>query len=152
LPTKKRPGEIGVWLKNGRRLQGNQMPQLKNIKDFGNRWLAWWKAIQPGWRGDELSQLVPSDPSWSQLLCGGANGFLVVILALAWWMQGNTSSGGSDLPHLKTAVVDVSWTLAQLKIALDAREDQGKKRGIDNADTEELPATKKYVVSIFFLD
>ena len=42
-------------------------------------------------------------------------------------MQGNTSSGSSDLPCLKTAVVDVSWMLAQLKIALDAREDQGKK-------------------------
>ncbi|KAF8227944.1 hypothetical protein L208DRAFT_1157924, partial [Tricholoma matsutake] len=87
LPTKNRPGEIGVWLKNGRRLQADQMPQLKNIKDFGNCWFAWWKAIQPGWRGDELSQLIPSDPSWSQLLCGGVNGFLVVILALAWWMQ-----------------------------------------------------------------
>ncbi|KAF8233549.1 hypothetical protein L208DRAFT_1070299, partial [Tricholoma matsutake] len=114
LPTKNRPGEIGVWLKNGWWLQANQMPQLKNIKDFGNHWLAWWKAIQPGWRGDELSQLIPSDPSWSQLLCGAVNGFLVVILALAWWMQGNTSSGDSDLPHLKTAVVDVSWTLVQL--------------------------------------
>ena len=65
-------------------------------------------------------------------------------------MQGNTFSGDSDLPHLRTAVVDVSWTLVQLKIALDAREDQGKKQEIDDTDTKELPATKKYVVSFFF--
>ena len=63
------------------------MPHLSEPKEYGDHWNAWWCGMQPGWRQPDSPFYMPSEASpasWSDLLCGGLNGILLVILALAW--------------------------------------------------------------------
>lgn len=124
------------------------MPGVNNPKEYGDRWNAWWWSMQPSWRDPESPFDLPSEASagsWSHLLCGGPNGILLVILALAWWMKG---SAGTNLSLIKEAAIDITWVLAQLKLALHSG-DKGKKRelevGAENLD--DLPSAKRYVFS-----
>ena len=67
-----------------------------------------------------------SPASWLDLLCGGPNGILLVIMALAWWMKNHIGTN-SSLTKLEEAAIDVTWVLGQLMVALDAGK-KGKKR------------------------
>jgi len=147
LPTKHRPNEVAVWLKNGRRSQADQMPRLEHIEEYGGRWNTWWQAMQPSWRGESLSQVIPPEAGWSHLLCGGPNGVLTVILALAWWMQGSSRGTGTDLSRIEAAVEDVSWALVQLRMALVGDEGIDKNQQLEDSASEELPAAKKVCLS-----
>jgi hypothetical protein len=92
--------------------------------------------MQPSWRGDTLSHDVPPKATWAPLLCGGANGLLTVILALAWWVQhasmsddaASTSDEASGLLSVQAAIDEVNWALVQMKIALVSDETRNKKR------------------------
>ena len=52
------------------------------------------------------------------MLCGGPNGLLLVVIALAWWMKYRTEA---DSFLIKEAALDVTWVLGQLRIALDVK-------------------------------
>ena len=128
------------------------MPEVNDPKEYGDRWNAWWWSMQPSWRDPESPFDLPSEASagsWSHLLCGGPNGLLLVILALAWWMKG---SAGTNLSPIKEAAIDITWVLDQLKLALNSGAkgiagDKGKKReleiGPENLD--DLPSAKRYL-------
>lgn len=142
LPTNHRPGEVAIWLKNGRRTQADQMPEINNTKEYGDRWNAWWWSMQPSWRDPESPFDMPSNVSagsWSHLLCGGPNGHLLVILALAWWMK---YGAGPHLLEIKDAAIDVAWVLGELELALDAGN-KGKKRDLDIGEGDDLPSPKR---------
>ena len=136
--------EVGLWLKGGRRSQADQMPLLNNIEDFGTSWNSWWRAMQPSWRGEALLRDAPVKDDWRPLFCGGANGLLVVIVALAWWIQAISSDSGSDWSHIEAAVDEVGWAVVQLRTALigDVSNSIGKKR-LHESDTSQLPTAKK---------
>ena len=127
------------------------MPRLEHIEEYGGRWNTWWQAMQPSWHGESLSQVIPPEAGWSHLLCGGPNGVLTVILALAWWMQGNNRGTGTDLSQIKAAVEDVSWALVQLRMALVGDEGIDKNQQLEDSASEELPAAKRYVYHIVSL-
>ena len=123
------------------------MPEINNSKEYGDRWNAWWWGMQPSWRDPESPFDMPSEASagsWSHLLCGGPNGLLLVILALAWWMK---CSAGTNPSPIEEAAIDVTWVLAQLRLALNVG-DKAKKReheiGPDNLD--DLPLAKRYLI------
>jgi hypothetical protein len=146
MPTKNRPGEIAIWLKNGRRTHSNQMPAIDNPKEYGDRWNAWWWGMQPSWRDPDLPFDMPSEASaasWSHLLCGGPNGILLVILALGWWMKYGTETGSSPIEE---AAIDVTWVLAQLMQAFDAGKKDGKKRELESEPGDDLPPSKRYLI------
>ena len=115
------------------------MPLPKNSQAFGTSWKAWWQAMQPVWRSTSLSRDIPSDADWSPLLCGGANGLLLIVLALAWWIQADSKNDISD-DHIADATEDVCWVLGHLKTILVNSKVIGKKRKSDRADE---PARKK---------
>ena len=95
------------------------MPVINDPQEYGDRWNAWWWSMQPSWRDPESQFDIPSESSvgsWSHLLCGGPNGLLLVILALAWWMK---SSTGSNSSLIEDAAIDVTWALDQLGLALE---------------------------------
>ena len=105
------------------------MPLLSEPNEYGDRWNAWWWGMQPGWQQSDSPFDMPSEASpasWSDLLCGGPNGILLVILALAWWMK-DCIGTNSSLTKLEEAVIDVTWVLGQLMVGLDAGN-KGKKR------------------------
>jgi hypothetical protein len=122
------------------------MPEVNDPKEYGDRWNAWWWSMQPSWRDPDSPFDMPSEASagsWSHLLCGGPNGLLLVILALAWWMK---CSNGINLSPIEEAATDITWVLAQIRSALDVG-DKGKKReldiGPDNLD--DIPSAKRYL-------
>ena len=131
--------------KGGRRTQANQMPQVNDAKEYGDRWNAWWWSMQPSWRDPESPFELPSEAtagSWSHLLCGGPNGVLLVILALAWWMRSTTATNSSPIEE---AGIDVTWVLGQLCLTFNVG-DKGKKRELEKEpnDLDDLPSAKRY--------
>ena len=121
------------------------MPVIKDLNEYGDRWNVWWWSIQPSWRDPESPFKLPSDGSansWSHLLCGGPNGLLLVILALAWWMKYSTGTNSSSIEE---AAFDVTWVLGQLRLALEA-DNKGKKRELELEPGDDLPATKRYLL------
>jgi len=126
------------------------MPQVTDPKEYGDRWNAWWWSMQPSWRDPESPFSMPSEAtagSWSHLLCGGPNGVLLVILALAWWMNCSTGTNSSDSSPIEEAATDITWVLAQLSLALNvASGDKGKKRDLETGDSDDLPSAKRYLI------
>jgi len=123
------------------------MPQVNDPKEYGDRWNAWWWSMQPSWRDPESPFSMPSEAtagSWSHLLCGGPNGVLLVILALAWWMKCSTGTNSSDSSPIEEAAIDVTWVLVQLHLALNVG-DKGKKRDLE-PDSDDLPSAKRYLI------
>ena len=142
MPTNHRPSEVAIWLKSGRRTQANQMPAINDPDEYGDRWNAWWWSMQPSWRDPESPFDLPSETtaaSWSHLLCGGPNGLLLVILALAWWLKNRTESISS---LIEEAALDVTWVLAQLGLALDVGN-KGKKRELESGPGDDLHSSKR---------
>jgi hypothetical protein len=124
------------------------MPEVNDPKEYGDRWNAWWWSMQPSWRDPESPFDLPSEASpasWSHLICGGPNGLLLVILALAWWMKSSTGSSGTNPSPIQEAAIDVTWVLAQLKSALEVGI-KGKKRELDIGPDDNLPSTKRYLI------
>jgi hypothetical protein len=121
------------------------MPGVNDPKEYGDRWNAWWWSMQPSWRDPESPFDIPSEPSghsWSNLLCGGPNGLLLVILALGWWMKNSTTT---DLTLIEEAAVDITWVLDRLRLALNAG-DKGKKRELEKGPDDNLLSAKRYLV------
>ena len=119
---------MAIWLKNGRRTQANQMPEVNVPKEYGDRWNGWWWSMQPSWRDPESPFDMPSETSavsWSNLLCGGPNGLLLVILALGWWMKSCYETNPSPIEE---AAVDVTWVLAQLTTVFGGQQQRQEKR------------------------
>ena len=90
---------------------------------------------------------MPSEASarsWSHLLCGGPNGLLLVILALAWWIKCSTRT---NLSPIEEAAIDLTWVLAQLRLALNVG-DKGKKRELEigPGDLDDLLSAKRYLI------
>ena len=124
------------------------MPRLSEPKEYGDRWNAWWWGMQPGWRQPDSPFDMPSEASpasWSDLLCGGPNGILLVILALAWWMKDRIGTN-SSLTELEEAAIDVTWVLGQLMVALDAGN-KGKKRELEIEPGDDESSSKRYLSS-----
>ncbi|KAJ7739801.1 hypothetical protein DFH07DRAFT_752067 [Mycena maculata] len=109
LPTKGRPAAVGAWTKCGR--QPAKPPKFE-LQQFVNDWEVWWSALAPAWRQrDKDGQLVQGgDGPWGVLVHPGANGFLMVMLGLAWWRQ---KEGVASLRWVN-AVKDVEWVLSGL--------------------------------------
>lgn len=118
------------------------MPEVNDPKEYGDRWNGWWWSMQPSWRDPESPFDMPSETSavsWSNLLCGGPNGLLLVILALGWWMKSCYETNPSPIEE---AAVDVTWVLAQLTTALEA-SNKGKKRELEIGPDDDLPSVKR---------
>ena len=123
------------------------MPVVNDPKEYGDRWTTWWWSMEPSWRDPELPSYLPSeipDGSWSNMLCGGPNGLLLVVIALAWWMKYRTEA---DSSLIKEAALDVTWVLGQLRIALDVQVvDKGKNRVLEDDPAGDLRSSKWYLI------
>ena len=128
------------------------MPEVNDPKEYGDRWNAWWWSMQPSWRDPESPFDMPSEASsvsWSHLLCGGPNGLLLVILALAWWMKCSMETNPSPIEE---AALDITWVLARLRLALNVG-DKSKKRELERGpdESDDIPSAKRYLILLQYL-
>ena len=122
------------------------MPEITDPKEYGDHWTAWWWGMQPSWRDPESPFDISSEASagsWSHLICGGPNGHLLVILALAWWMKYDIS--GTNPSLIEEAAIDITWVWGQLGSALDSDVgNKSRKRELESGPGDDLPSTKRY--------
>ena len=92
--------------------------------EYGRRWTAWWRSLQPSWRvpanpkeplRDENS--LPNSPDWSTLSVGGRNGIVLAIIGIAIWsMSADRNSrsrmGGGN--GIVAAIKDVDLVLQMM--------------------------------------
>ncbi|KAI0054879.1 hypothetical protein BV25DRAFT_1790807, partial [Artomyces pyxidatus] len=85
LSTISRPPEISWWVQRHRVYE--KPPVIKDLKAYGIGFRKWWEGLQPLWRGDSwpLERATPVGEKWTKTRKGGANGFVMVVIALAWW-------------------------------------------------------------------
>jgi hypothetical protein len=69
-----------------------------------------WRRVSIEWPLSRTSKDGKLD--WSSLRCGGANGFVVMLIALSWWIS-KVMRTEFELQAL-SIVEDLSWTLEAL--------------------------------------
>lgn len=120
LDTDNRPEQVGYWIKCGR---PEKSPPIKDVQRYGDEMRSWWTTLQPAWRRDHvrgkwpLSRVAPEDEDWDRLARGGANGLMMFVIALGWWVEKVNSYKSAN--ELVSVVEDVKWVLAEMKLALE---------------------------------
>jgi hypothetical protein len=138
---------VGSWIK--RHIQKKHEP-VSVSSDYGSRFQAWWKAIQPSWRltsSTSLSRDVPANSAketWAGLKKGGSAGLYVVVMALSWWIASLKGDLGDS--RVYETVNDIAWVLSLVKVTtppvspfMDAKRPLSDV--IDNEEPEK-PASK----------
>jgi hypothetical protein len=72
---------------------------------------------------------------WSQISIGGANGFFIVILTLAWWIA--ALEGDWKDADLCWAVDETFWALSEIT-SVSREGGQGLKKHVAEVTSEEL--------------
>ncbi|KAJ7511760.1 hypothetical protein B0H11DRAFT_2214638 [Mycena galericulata] len=101
-----RPKQVGDWVQRAR----IGTPRIPDLKEFVNKWWAWWTSINPSWRRVNGKLVQEGTGPWTELEFPGPNGFLNVVVCLKWW-RGKLAEGNEEW---EKAVSDVSWVLSQM--------------------------------------
>jgi hypothetical protein len=121
LTASDRPDEISHWFRIGRRLFGKKnMPEIKSIQVFEDKWLKWWARCQPKWRKTERWPFPQDDADvgdWERLPLGGKDGLFIVVMSLGWWAHARDPAVDSKLDD---AIDDVSWVTKHLNTSIAA--------------------------------
>lgn len=116
LPSRPRPDEVAWWFGHGRRRLRSpcDLPPIKSIEDFKEKWIRWWSAIQPTWRNTSSWPFVQEDPTedqdWGSLPNGGKDGLFLIVVSLGWWIYARPQ----DDDDIEDAVRDVTWVFKRL--------------------------------------
>jgi hypothetical protein len=110
---KSHPRELGLWMKNNRKL--NHFPKIVKPTDYIVSWRWWWCLLQPEWRKSTAawppSRDIPEDGYLTTMAQSGPNGFFLIVLSLSWWGK-LVVNGSADLTEFETAVDDILWVLS----------------------------------------
>lgn len=114
-------------MKNGRKYAAP--PALGDLEKFAEKWRGWWASMQPAWRklGDLSWPLVRrshEDEEWPELMRGGKNGFVVVLISLAWWKA--AAKTDSQVLKAASAIEDVEWVLREMWGESECGEPEGE--------------------------
>ena len=143
LTSKSRPQQVADWMQRHR--QFNRQPPIDNVPSFGVVWKSWWKGMQPIWRSEgaewPLVRRIDSSEKWENLMKGGQNGFLIVLLTLSWWLAAALTEAQRN--DCVSALDDVEWVLVQMVVIL--RESKSS----DTEEEGEARGQKRYVVCSF---
>jgi len=104
-----RPDGLAEWIKRARSL--SYTPFIPDATDYGNKWYAWWYALQPVSRHIGGTGVLSREGHHhlESVVVWGQNGFLNVVMSLCWWK--NAMELNSDTGDWDNAVADVIWVL-----------------------------------------
>ncbi|KAA1479588.1 hypothetical protein DENSPDRAFT_743731, partial [Dentipellis sp. KUC8613] len=64
-------------------------PTIDDVEEYGEQMRTWVANMMPEWRrtsfGWPLSREISEGDSWDRFMRGGANGMIIMIIALSWW-------------------------------------------------------------------
>ncbi|KAG9221974.1 hypothetical protein PTI98_008939 [Pleurotus ostreatus] len=152
LPTQGRPLQLKDWMQRHRPYTSNAV-LITDVVAFGSDVQKWWNTMQPAWRrgdGDTLQGYVPPENgNWDELAKGGANGLLLLVLAMGWWGKIDSSNAWKGLVCDALKTFD-AMMLATAPLPAPTPSDapdtllapaQRKRR--QKAAVEDLPAPKR---------
>jgi len=134
------PDVVSSWIKSKKK---NSAPDI-DVEQFASSFMAWWIALQPGWRladDGSFKYETPTGEDWRVLHKGGSAGLYIVVVALSWWIRALTPESPSFCAW--TAVHDVQWVIDQISKTLLRI---GKKRPLE--DSTKSSKAKRYVLSL----
>jgi hypothetical protein len=129
LTNKSRPQQVYDWMQ--RRRLWDKAPPVDKSSEFGALWKVWWALLQPEWRVVDIGPLLCKESvhkGWGDLMKGGGNGFVLVILSLSWWMMREKDETRATVES-SAAFEDVEWALQQMLHILRARHKEGDEDG-----------------------
>lgn len=89
-----RPPEVAAWMRARRKWVD---VEIRDLAAFETSWWAWWKALQPPERADAKCSTMPrprDTMDWEGLQKAGANGLLLLVVALRWWGKASGADAG----------------------------------------------------------
>ncbi|KAF9471309.1 hypothetical protein BDN70DRAFT_939042 [Pholiota conissans] len=117
LGTKGRPPLVSEWIRYAR--SPKYSPKTLKLNIVSSMFWAWWRGLQPEWRADDGSGVLPrSNGDLMTIRKPGKNGLLSVLALLFYWgieAQGKGSRGGEN--DWKDAVDDVDWVIRGLLLS-----------------------------------
>lgn len=136
-----------MWFKNGRKYIIT--PKITNLAKYKASWLNWWHGLQPKWRllddGTFLQEKPDMGEEWEGLRRGGPNGFFIIVLAFAWWVE--AMDGKVDDAGLDDALDDITWVVrCMADMPTVPSQLIGGKRAQEDGPTASLK--KRYVLSL----
>lgn len=93
------------------------------MKEYGAKVRTWWRYNQPLWRYEDcdedwpLVRHAPPLEDWKEVAKGGANGLLMVMVALGWWFE--NVGDKTDVAELSSVIEDVRWVLHEIKTGIE---------------------------------
>ena len=90
-------------------------PSIRNVDDFHQRWVTWWRSCQPKWRSTKkwpYDQNDAKDSDWSKLNATGPHGLFAVIMSASWWVNSMDSESFHDT--FSPAIEDLRWVTESL--------------------------------------
>jgi hypothetical protein len=143
LPTKLRPKEVSGWIRSKKK---EDVPSFKPV-EYGNRFIAWWKNLQPSWRKDSsaasfrLFRDVPTGETWQELRKGGKTGILLIVMGLSWWVKAQHTEHDANV---WSVVDDLRWVIQQMdRDFLSLSQSVSSKRAHDGEDEDNEGQRKK---------
>lgn len=123
LTNKLRPPQVYAWTQ--RQHQYDTPPEILP-PTFGAAVKLWWAHLQPEWRkeGPDETLVQTEDPEeeWAELMKAGKNGFVLIMLALSWWLKDAVYL--DDRAVCFSVLKDVSWVLRQMVDKLQLAEEE----------------------------
>ena len=115
MPTDSRPQEVALWIKCHLKKKHEAVSVLPD--EYGPRFVAWWRSIQPSWRtlpDGGYAKATPDDENWASLGKGGSAGLYIVVMALSWWIRALDLTGVNSTAW--DVVDDVLWVVQQIRL------------------------------------
>jgi hypothetical protein len=136
LTNKSRPQHVYDWMQRHR--IWDKAPPIDKASEFGALWKGWWSVLQPNWRVMDswpLSREGDVKESWHDLMKGGGNGFVLILLSLSWWMMREKDETRATVES-SVAFEDVEWALQQMLQVLHNRREEGGGSSSQGGESE----------------
>jgi hypothetical protein len=115
IALKLQPSVLSRWAKSSGDIATS--PHIDNIEEFGTELRSWYMSMLPEIRVGRKNWLplkkIPADPlEWDGLRKGSRSGFVLLLVALSWWIGQATRKKDKDMAQ--AVLRDVLFVVREL--------------------------------------
>ena len=111
-PYDDRPVQLVTWMSEGYDFSRPVKILEGDAKDYSEKWLGWWKAVQPDGPSAPSPSTSRDGRALSALRCGGEHGLIALTLGLFHW-----GCSSMELTTWQRAFDDFRATILALSLA-----------------------------------